>query len=209
MSHLSCKMACSDCVALLPCELAEVHTKGGPGPCEFCGGHGVGGPLTWSQLNHILDARGLWRPKPGGEAVLVQPPSRKGLRTVAADRIGKYVHILEQTTEAIRAVEGHLNEEPWFTVRIVGAAPPPGDCYPAYPQSALAEYKLSRESLLDREATLKENIRSMPTAEKLRLAADFIDRGLPDIQAANIIKRALLEVDGTLPKVPMPEVPPC
>jgi hypothetical protein len=197
------KFACDACVGLLKLELAA-RAHAAPGHCGICGApNGRSWAITWSQANQILDARKLWRPRPGGDAMLVQPGGR-GPSLAAQDRLGKYVHILDV------ADVGRLeNDEPWFTVRIVGEEPPPASIYPAYPQSALAEYKLTNESLLEREATLKDNIRTMPTAEKLRLAADFLDRGLPDIQVANVIKRALLEVEGALPKVPMPEVPPC
>lgn len=194
------KLACVECVALLTGELREVKTKGGSGPCQVCGQQhpqGLTGPLTWAQLNHILDARGLWRPKAGNEGTLLEH------QLVDRSSVGKYVHILRG---APRKAGDPLatSLEPWFEVRIVGAEPPPHEIYPAYPQSAIGPCELTRESLLAREATLKENIRSMPTAEKLRLAADFVERGMSDVQAANIIKRALLEVEGTIPKVPMP-----
>jgi hypothetical protein len=206
MTQSSGKYACADCVELLAVALRGALNRLDLGPCEVCGQQhlqGRSGPLSWPQLNAILDARGLWRPKAGGEGVIVEPPYglRHG-RLVSPERLGKYVHILDAAD-----VGGDADDEPWFTVRVVGTEPPPGSIYPAYPQSALGPYENTRETLLAREATIKENIRTMPTAEKLRLAADFVERGMSDVQAANIIKRALLEVEGTIPKVPMPEVP--
>lgn len=155
MSHLSPMFACSTCVALLPPEMREVCTKGSNRACEFCGETGVTGPLTWSQLNHILDARCRWRPKPGGEAILLQHPN------CSEQLVGKYVHILQETSGGTNV------DEPWFVVRIVGADYRPRGVDPAYPQSALGQYEVTRKSLLDREATLKDNIRSMPTGRVL------------------------------------------
>lgn len=192
MSHLSHKMACSACVALLPRELAEVKSKGGPGPCEFCGGQGVGGPLTWPQLNHILDARKLWRPKAGGDGQLRDHPM------VDSARRGKFVHVLD-----VANVGGSDEGEPWYTLRISGEEPGPSSIYPAYPQSAIEEYVNTREAILRRWEDHKNAIRAMPTSEKLRLAADWLDRGRLDYAEA-IAKLALSEVDGHLPRIPLP-----
>lgn len=142
----------------------------------------------------------IWCPSPGGEGMLRQHP------LVAEADVGKYVHILRESGR--KASDALLTAEPWFEVRIVGTEPSPHQIYPAYPQSAIGPYELTRESILARLETLKQNIRTMPTAEKLRIAADFVDGGRDDFAAA-VLKLAVAEVEGRLPKVPMPEVPPC
>lgn len=61
------KYACSACVALLPYECREVHTRAGGGPCDFCGELGCGGPLTWEQAARVLLARAATSGATAGE----------------------------------------------------------------------------------------------------------------------------------------------
>jgi hypothetical protein len=177
------KFACTECVALLRPGSA-VHTKGGNGPCSFCGAPGCTGPMTPEQCQIIIDSSRGKRIVAGGDATLREH------RLVRADRVGKYAHVLDVANRAAR-------DEPWFTCRIQGETPGPTECYPAFPLSALEPYVVTRESLTARNEAFSAEVRSLPPVEKLRLAADFLDKGMAK-QAAACASAALSEIVGQL-----------
>src|SRR5687767_8348403 len=83
------KFACSECCSLLTQEIAPVHTKGGNGPCDFCGNPGCTGPLTGEQRQAIIDGSHGKRVVAGGCAVLREH------HLVVPNRVHKIVHVLD------------------------------------------------------------------------------------------------------------------
>ncbi|HKY40694.1 MAG TPA: hypothetical protein VJN18_32385 [Polyangiaceae bacterium] len=187
------KFACSECVALITSGGSFSVEGQGARRCDFCGTPGCGGPLTVQQCQDIIDGSRGKRVVAGGDGTL--------RATVGSDRAGKYVHVLD-----VANVGGPDDGEPWFTCRVQGETPGPSEIYPAYPRSAIDPYVPSRENLKQRVEGIKAEIRAFPTAEKLRLAADFLQRGSPEY-AASIAKLAIEEAEGRLPLVPMPPIP--
>jgi hypothetical protein len=181
------RFACAECIRLLP-----TVTGGYPEctllncACSFCGvSRPLAGPVTPEQCQVIIDSSRGKRIVAGGDGVL------RAHHLVGKHRFGKYVHVLDVAN--VGATEG----EPWFTCRVQGEMPGPSDIYPAFPLSAIEPYVMTRESLLARNAALSAEIRAYPAAEKLRLAADFLDKGMAK-QAAACATAALSEIVGQL-----------
>lgn len=62
----------------------------------------------------------------------------------------------------------------------------------------------SKKNIFARHARLQKDILSLPTAEKLRLAADFLDRASERVSwgedALAVAKRAVFEIEGAMAK---------